>query len=269
MCIIAYKPLNQKFDKGILERCYKTNGDGCGFCYAQDERVIIQKGNMDFEDFWQRINKVQNETTNPILAHFRLRSVGQIDDLNCHPFYIDNRHAAAHNGTLYAFANPKSRFSDTYHFIHYILKPLFARDSKFYTTSFGKFILEETIHLNKMVILSANSEENVILNEGAGVWDSNIWYSNNSYLPPPPPKKHNKKKQKGQRKEYYLKDDLLTDTLAIGNDEKLTAQQVSEIVHHFKKELKQPHCKLRDLVEKGIVIATEIKEEIASVSCAG
>jgi predicted glutamine amidotransferase len=214
-----------------------------------------------FEDFWQTLNKIQTEIKTPMLVHFRIRSAGHVDEQNCHPFYIDEKHALSHNGTLHDFNNPKSPVSDTILFTHNILKPLFDEYPNFYKTKFGRYLIEETIgSYNKITILN-NLGEIVIFNESAGEWSGEVWYSNKSYLPVVVKTKkshkdfrYNGRGKKQKASKYRSLEDILDEQqdILIIKGEILTAQQINKLTHYYRKEWGHK-CKLKHLVRKEIV----------------
>ncbi len=287
MCIAVFKPANQKLKKEILERCYKANGDGCGFAFPMDGRVEIVKGRMEFEEFWNRLDAIQNQGEFPMLAHFRIRSAGDISDENCHPFRINDQHALIHNGTIWDFNAANSKVSDTAVFCHNILKPLFQDYPDFFKTKYGHHLIEKTIGVSRIIILNAQGEY-VIFNESGGEWDDNVWYSNKSYLPPPPKKKNKNKnyhyharqgepggitggiRKKKPHAYVALKNILHVDPNNPNNDicleagDILTMQNISALTHHFKKVWKSRRCKLNTLVYKGIIgpAPEKVEEEV-------
>ena len=276
MCIIAYKPKNQKYERDVLERCYLANNHGCGMSYIENGEVKIVKGMFKFEEFWELIRQVQENIESPIVSHFRVKSIGDIEEKNCHPFRIDAKHSVCHNGTIHAFAATNSKLSDTVLFNHNILKPMFAEYPEFYKTKFGRFLIEETIkERNKIVILDADGSC-TIFNESAGEWTpEGIWYSNKSYLPPPIPKKkeksignyfpsfgrnsfgrRNRKAKKEKPKSYHSSKDFINveAQLLFLQDQKLTPKDINELNHFYAKQWCR-RCRLKDLVSKGIVNA--------------
>ena len=61
--------------------------------YAKNNSVYIEKGFMDFESFYRRIEELDqqiNLTNHAIVIHFRISTSGKIDKENCHPYPITN-----------------------------------------------------------------------------------------------------------------------------------------------------------------------------------
>jgi hypothetical protein len=263
MCIIAMKPIGQQLDHDIMKRCYDQNGDGCGFAYIQNKKIEIVKGKMEFEKLWNQINDIQKNIETPVLVHFRTRTVGEVDEVNCHPFRIDDNNVMAHNGTIIPFSNWKSKFSDTILFLYNVLKPLFKRDPGFLKTDFGQYLLEESISMSRMIILNSDGSY-TILNESryGGRWDNNIWYSKDTYLPPPPPKP---KKEKGKNSKTYIYKSLIEIEnpkfeLSIKKGQLLTAKELNNVCRHYKRVWGAKKCKVKRLRSNKIIERYKGKE---------
>lgn len=133
MCIIVYKPKNQKVSKGILKNCFTNNPDGAGFMYPVDGKVFISKGYMDFDSLWTDVSKIPTEY--PIIYHFRIRTHGAKCKELCHPYPITTDYnllhahnlvadfGVAHNGVFYDLPSVQGE-SDTTIFIANVLTPL-------------------------------------------------------------------------------------------------------------------------------------------------
>lgn len=94
MCVILYKPTGIKMpSRTDLKACFKHNPDGAGFMLPLDNKVIIHKGFMKYEDFEKDLiktvkdNKVDPIAT-PIVCHFRISTQGGVNKALCHPFPI-------------------------------------------------------------------------------------------------------------------------------------------------------------------------------------
>lgn len=94
MCVIVYKP------KGIempcqqdLVKCFNSNPDGAGYMLPINNKVVIRKGFMTFEDFKKDINKVVKDNhidpkATPIVLHFRISTQGGVHKELCHPYPV-------------------------------------------------------------------------------------------------------------------------------------------------------------------------------------
>lgn len=154
MCVIVAKEKNKKMPtRETLKKCFSKNPHGCGFMYAENNRVYIEKGFMDFDSFYQRILELDQQidlTKNSIVMHFRISTSGNIDSGNCHPYPITNNLrltretfiqcsdvAFCHNGIIHDYSpKGKSLYNDTQIFnanVLYLFKnkyPTFYKDRR-------------------------------------------------------------------------------------------------------------------------------------------
>lgn len=171
MCVIIVKEKNQnKPSMEFLKKAWNTNPDGAGVMYVKNNRVIIQKGLMTFNDFWKVAKNLPNETT--IVYHFRIATHGSRDKKGTHPFPISNNDdvlqksfiktnvGVAHNGIISLTANynkkhnPKN-LSDTQLFIRDYLYTLQKMNMKWFENKKLRDLVEKSLG-SKMVLLTNN-----------------------------------------------------------------------------------------------------------------
>ena len=179
MCLAIYKPKDISIPESNLMEGFKSNPDGAGYAIKQQNGEIeIKKGFNTFQKF---INSYSDVNPNlEALIHFRIKTSGEINAYNCHPFWIGKKEETVliHNGILRGFpTTPK--LSDTHYACKYIFPSVIGgldKDSM-------QFLLEKAIGSgNKLVIMRKGvDKETVIINKSAGNVDKDIWYSNNSY----------------------------------------------------------------------------------------
>lgn len=180
MCIMSLtKPNAPKLTEEVVYRCFERNPHGAGVGIAYKNKLLTAKGFFNVQSIWQFYNSIPNDAT--VLLHFRAASGGLIDKTNCHPWKIDKNHLMAHNGTIWDFWSEDSKISDTGHFTHQLLKPLFKRDRYAWRKKVNKYLLCKAIFPGKMVILRNNGDF-VIFNENLGEWYDDTWFSNDGYL---------------------------------------------------------------------------------------
>jgi len=178
MCIAIYKPEEKIIPYNTLKECYDSNPDGAGFMYAQNKKLHIEKGFFSYDSFYQAYQK--HETKQAVI-HFRIKTHGKIDTTNCHPFAINNAIGFVHNGIINGFGD--TNHSDTIGFNNAILQPLvhkWGNLALFQDPIIN--LIEGRIGFSKLVFLDRHGNHK-IMNEGKGVWDDGVWYSNNSYKP--------------------------------------------------------------------------------------
>jgi hypothetical protein len=179
MCIAILKPANRTLTEEALRNCYNSNRDGAGFAYYDPEiqEVCIRKGYFDFNKFWEDFKNYQKFKC---LVHFRVATHKAVNGLNCHPWRVNDNLVFIHNGTISGM-NQNSDLSDTGNFCDQILKGLMDVYPDFYLTDQFKWLVENSISsFNKLIFLDAKGNH-LIVQEKAGYWDQECWFSNKSY----------------------------------------------------------------------------------------
>ena len=201
MCVIVAKKMGIELpSKTTLESCFDVNPDGAGLMYVnENKKVIIEKGFMTFEAFYQKLmelNKKYNLKKKALVMHFRITTQGGTSPGNCHPFpvtddekklkatYLEcNDVAFAHNGiiSLYSMRDDKG-LSDTMLLSKELLYPLFVYNKKFYKQKHNQELIEEIIGTDKIAFL--DNKENITLigefKEDEGVLYSNLNHKKNN-----------------------------------------------------------------------------------------
>ena len=178
MCIAIYKPADKILSEATLKECYDANPDGAGFMYAQNKKLHIEKGFFSYDSFYNAFKQHEHKQA---VIHFRIKTHGKIDTTNCHPFAVNNSIGFVHNGIINGFGD--SNHSDTIGFNNAILQPLvhkWGNLALFQDPIIN--LIEGRIGYSKLVFLDRHGNHK-IMNEGKGVWDDGVWYSNNSYKP--------------------------------------------------------------------------------------
>lgn len=184
MCVIAIKPKGMKMiDDNTIKTMFINNPDGAGFMYYDGHDVVIKKGFMTCTSLLKALKKLNLVNTNVVL-HFRIGTSGLNNELNCHPYPINQKNATscktklgmAHNGILHNYIPPKtSNINDTQFFINCVLnhlKPNFTRNSDVVN------LIRELIGRNKLAFLDDKNRLTLI---GDFIEDNGYIYSNNSY----------------------------------------------------------------------------------------
>ena len=178
MCLAIYKPQNKKVIKSEMETAWESNDDGAGFAYPYKGKVIIEKGFMTFNSFW---NAIEPHMDKPMAIHFRWSTHGLVDENNCHPFAITDELAMIHNGVISGIDITDKEKSDTRTFVDDYVKPIHKGDKKFIYSDYGKRTLQACIGSGSKLVFIDKKANYVIVNEEAGEWQDGVWYSNNSH----------------------------------------------------------------------------------------
>ena len=177
MCIIIYKPQGIKLFDDTLKNCFENNEDGAGFAYVENEQIHLQKGFFTLAEFMEAYDP---HKTKQAVIHFRIRTHGDYEATNCHPFEIAPGIVFAHNGIISSLPTDKTK-SDTVVFNELILQNLirvYGKQILFDKTI--QTILSGYIGWSKLVFLD-NQGNHLITNEDKGQWISKCWFSNNTW----------------------------------------------------------------------------------------
>lgn len=179
MCIAIYKPKEKTLSEEILRQCFERNSDGAGFAYAKDGVLTVKKGFFTFKSFWEAYSQIPEGV--PAIIHFRIKTSGNKDEYNCHPWSVTDNLAIIHNGIISDYSVSGSSISDTGLFVGDILKTMVSHlGEKCLTTDFSNFLLSEALGSSKMVSLDKDGEH-AIFNASSGEFVDGVWFSNSSY----------------------------------------------------------------------------------------
>lgn len=141
----------------------------------------------DFEAFWSVYEEFYKDLE--CAVHFRMRTSGNVDLENCHPYEIGDGVLLMHNGVITSVPEKYVEYSDTWH-LGELIQPM---AEKGWLTE-PKFI-EMLTHLvdkgNKLVLLDKHGFH--FVNQDEGTEYQGLWYSNTYAWTHPDHKKWYKK----------------------------------------------------------------------------
>lgn len=186
MCVICYMPAGETPTEAQLENACYSNPDGFGWAVRTDDGIKTGR-TMDMFKAIDRFLDLRNKWLQyDATFHARITTHGETRIDNNHPFRVgDKRTVLFHNGMLPINVPKGEERSDT---------RIFAEDR---LTRMGLEVLdhrkrrkglEKWMTGSKMVIMTDRydmKKQTYILNEGAGIWDDGLWWSNSSYLSVP------------------------------------------------------------------------------------
>lgn len=201
MCIAIYKPAGVCISEEHLWNCYESNDDGWGFAARMpDSTLHIRKGATLYRHFLDEYLPYQDKQC---LIHFRIKTHGEVNKRNCHPFRISPGLAVIHNGIIPIDSNVDKSRSDTWHFVELVLKQMHRHRRDFWLRPEYQWALEQAIGYSKLAFLRADGRY-AIYGEKAGDWEHDCWWSNTSY-------KYSKYlRYKAEKSVYYDDDSSLT-----------------------------------------------------------
>lgn len=181
MCIIVYDRAGGLVTEEQVRNMYTRNSDGVGIIPLEEARLApVKIGKPSSADevvaLWQQYKD------KPYSMHLRLKTHGDIDKENCHPYRLFDDSDDAwlfHNGILSVVEQEDKAKSDTWHFIDYFLKPMGPKlldhlQCPNFRATLGKMIGST----NKFLIVSTKGT--FIINEKSGTYrnDNQLWLSN-------------------------------------------------------------------------------------------
>lgn len=182
MCIAIVTTAGTAVDDATVRNCYAANPHGSGFAYIDKDshEVQIRKGYFSVDAFLTAYKGVLDKghaDVGAMLLHFRVATMGGRTMDNCHPFRIKHG-ALIHNGVLFYGVDPTNKDrSDTR-----IWAEELTPDFTYERVRDNKDVLEQIINYNKIAMLF-NGGNYAILNEDAGHWVDDVWYSNSTFRP--------------------------------------------------------------------------------------
>lgn len=181
MCIAILKTKKGKISDEALKESFTRNSDGAGIAYTLNKKLIIEKGIFNVEQFIKAVRRIEKICDNNMLIHCRIGTSGLKDKDNTHPFNVSENVCLIHNGILDIDVPKNCNKNDTRLFIEKYLSGLNDKDL-LHNNSIKKMIASLIGSNNKFVLMD-NKGYYRIINEKAGHWKDDVWYSNTSYEP--------------------------------------------------------------------------------------
>ena len=195
MCIIVAKRKGLELPtKEILRNCFNYNSDGAGIMFNDGKQVFIEKGFMDFNSFYSRLEALDKEfnlVNSDLALHFRISTSGNVDQGNCHPYPISTETSQlrnlslvtdigmAHNGVIRKhIPETRSILNDTQTFIKNFVYNMYSSNKEFLTVDANIKALEEEAG-SKLCFITKDNMYII----GKFIEETNgILYSNDTYL---------------------------------------------------------------------------------------
>lgn len=195
MCIIMIKKIGLELPKKeIFKTMFENNPDGAGFMYndIRKNHVVIKKGFMNFDSFYDAICNIPDSKNKTVITHCRISTHGNISPENTHPFPITNKKkelmllnnttnlSIVHNGCIPIKVSDNT-ISDTMEYIKTKLFKKYKKNSRFYYDKYTLDDIKDEIQ-SKMCFLLPSGEY-ILVNEEKFIEDNGYIYSNSSYIP--------------------------------------------------------------------------------------
>jgi len=178
MCQLIVSPNGNVPEWDYIESSYLANGDSWGAVYLGN---TLRKVCGLAED-WANLALLHEELSDlqaPFLWHFRWATLGSATRKNCHPFAVSKDIWFAHNGVL-NIPCPVPDRSDTWHMAQHFKKQNLTPE-RLKEKEIKNWLRGLAGHGNKFGFIDT-AGETTIINETAGEWIDEVWYSNPSAL---------------------------------------------------------------------------------------
>lgn len=181
MCLLVTQPEGTVFDDHFLQGVYRHNSDGIGVMLSENNSVVVRrylpKTEKDFIKFFKA-----NIEGRKCSWHARMRTHGDIDLDNCHPYVVLTEEDGyplylAHNGVLHTGNKADLTKSDTWHYIQNYLRPMLLKNPEFFMHPSFADIVGEHIGNNRFSLMDAYGNL-VVVNQNQGVRYNGAWLSN-------------------------------------------------------------------------------------------
>lgn len=172
MCIAI---LNKRshLSANTLKTSFDNNPEGAGLLWSHAGKIQTFK-TYDRAAFVAKYNEIRPRVKTPIVIHCRIATSGHTPYINLHPFEINERLGFVHNGVIYGTGNEEH--SDTYQLCE-LLKTLPAN---FLQNAGILQLLAGYIDTSKLIFLDGAGVYTIV-NESAGSWNGDTWFSNESH----------------------------------------------------------------------------------------
>lgn len=167
MCIIVVKKAGIATpSEEMFENMWNHNPDGAGFMYTANGGVCIEKGFMEYKDFYKAYKRVEGKidtVQTPMVFHFRITTHGGTSPENTHPFPVTDNLSmlrklmcktslgVAHNGIL--SVQPRSGISDTMEYILTQLSTMKCINKHFPQDKYFRKLIENEIGGSRLAFL--------------------------------------------------------------------------------------------------------------------
>lgn len=159
---------------GLIEDVYANNSDGLGIMYHTKSGIKVVKLLPQSASVARAAVASLPNDDRQVAMHWRMRTHGNIDKENCHPYPIGHGAWLMHNGILHTGNKADPSKSDTWHFAKDYLSTLDA--DTLHNPQVLK-LLGEFIQNNRFVIATADGRMSWV-NADQGVQSHGITFSN-------------------------------------------------------------------------------------------
>lgn len=183
MCLIITGASNKiretlLYTNSLLDDIYESNSDGVGIMYANKRGLkVVKKICRSIHELYNFISNMPDDDRN-MAIHFRMKTHGDIDLFNCHPYsVVEEEVAMMHNGILDTGNKKDPSKSDTWHFIQdYLVDTVIEAPAVVHANGFREMV-GEFIGNNRFVFMDKHGTMSHV-NFHQGIEHDGMWFSN-------------------------------------------------------------------------------------------
>lgn len=181
MCLIIHKPADVPIPAELLRAAAVHNVHGWGLMgFDREQRTFVRKGgNVDVETLIRLERRYRHAE---YALHLRRQTRGGSGADNAHPFRVIDGIELMHNGTIDLPTRQPGR-SDTWHFVHQVLRPLAQRHPGLLSDYGFVRVLELALRpQNKLALLDRRLRRIVLINRAHGAEFEGLWLSGTRWI---------------------------------------------------------------------------------------
>lgn len=181
MCLIIHKPAGRAIPADLLEAALRLNEDGFGVMgFSPASGLLIKRQTRITLEALLQFER--NHRDAEYALHLRQRTRGDTEAHNLHPFKIDAQLYLMHNGTIRLPLRVAGR-SDTWHFVHDVLRPLAQRrPGVLLDNAFVQFLELALKAENKLALMDYAEHRIVLVNRHHGAELDGLWLSSTRWI---------------------------------------------------------------------------------------
>lgn len=191
MCVLALIKKDSYIKKEEFYAMFDTNPHGGGMAYKLGNKIHIEKGFFNCDNFWEAYNNVKQTLNVDIAIHFRIATSGKINGQFCHPYTLtddindmyrlstDADAIVFHNGILNI--SVEDGCNDTMTFIKNRLYPLYKDDNDFLTDKYNLSMVSNNIIGSRLLVMQSN-DNTFMLGNGWTEYRSGMFVSNRNWI---------------------------------------------------------------------------------------
>lgn len=181
MCLIIHKPAGLRIPQDLLRAAVRHNADGWGVMgFERSGRTFVRKEAVVDVDALLDVESQYRDAE--FALHLRKQTRGGSGIENVHPFRVIHGIELMHNGTLDLQERVPGR-SDTWHFVHEVLRPLAQRYAGLLSDHAFIKVLELGLQpQNKLALLDRAQRRIVLINRAHGAEFEGLWLSSTRWI---------------------------------------------------------------------------------------